>query len=234
MANFQVHLGVAFGVTAITSLAVYSTGIINNYDAIFLTSIGVIGGILPDIDSDNSTSILLVFSILALVFSVSLLFILLPILGILLSALISVFLFLGFRFGLMSLCRKFTSHRGAIHSPAFGLLCGLVLSYVANVFNQHLSILLGLFLFLGFLIHLVLDEIYAVDLQGGRLKKSFGTALTIFSFKRPGGYLVVYGLLIAAILTFPMIRDYQLTLQNISWHTIAQNLLPSVNVPSSQ
>ena len=35
----------------------------------------------------------------------------------------------------------------------------------------------GLFVSVGYVIHLVLDEIYSVDLTGARVKRSFGTAL---------------------------------------------------------
>ncbi len=41
----------------------------------------------------------------------------------------------------------------------------------------------GLFVFIGFLIHLILDEIYAVDFSGARLKRSFGSALKLFDLQ---------------------------------------------------
>jgi len=39
----------------------------------------------------------------------------------------------------------------------------------------------GVFIALGFIIHLVLDELYSVDLSNARVKNSFGTALKLFS-----------------------------------------------------
>ena len=39
----------------------------------------------------------------------------------------------------------------------------------------------GIFIALGFIVHLILDEVYSVDLFNSRMKKSFGTALKLFS-----------------------------------------------------
>ena len=39
----------------------------------------------------------------------------------------------------------------------------------------------GLFVSVGYVIHLALDEIYSVDLTGARVKRSFGTALKLIS-----------------------------------------------------
>ena len=41
---------------------------------------------------------------------------------------------------------------------------------------------MGLFVLIGFIIHLVLDEIYSVDVEGAVIKKSFGTALKLFDY----------------------------------------------------
>ena len=48
--------------------------------------------------------------------------------------------------------------------------------------------LTGLFLFIGFLIHLALDEIYSVDVEGRTIKKSFGTALKLFDTHSLGAF----------------------------------------------
>jgi len=45
------------------------------------------------------------------------------------------------------------------------------------------SWLSGLFIGFGFIVHLLLDEIYSVDLSNKRMKKSFGTALKLYSYK---------------------------------------------------
>jgi hypothetical protein len=40
-------------------------------------------------------------------------------------------------------------------------------------------------LFIGFLTHLVLDEIYSVDVMDVHIKKSFGTALKLVDTRNP-------------------------------------------------
>lgn len=51
----------------------------------------------------------------------------------------------------------------------------------ANLFIQSalLSWSIGLMVFIGFITHLLLDELYSVDFMGRRIKRSFGTALKI-------------------------------------------------------
>jgi hypothetical protein len=57
-----------------------------------------------------------------------------------------------------------------------GNLIGVLLKYVLGIPVQYTILaVIG-----GFMIHLLLDEIYSVDLVRMRLKKSFGTA---FKFK---------------------------------------------------
>ena len=50
-------------------------------------------------------------------------------------------------------------------------------------------------LIIGFMSHLLLDEIYSVDVRGVRLKKSFGTALKFVSFDKPQKTVFTYMLL---------------------------------------
>jgi hypothetical protein len=47
-----------------------------------------------------------------------------------------------------------------------------------NVLHAWLN---GLFIALGFVVHLLLDELFSVDLSNARMKSSFGTALKLFS-----------------------------------------------------
>ena len=45
--------------------------------------------------------------------------------------------------------------------------------------------LAGGFMFIGYLTHLILDEIYSVDVMDTRIKASFGTALKIVDHRHP-------------------------------------------------
>ena len=75
-----------------------------------------------------------------------------------------------------------TSHRGLVHSlpagAAFGLGTAMVAHRVLGA-DPVESWLYATFLCLGFVAHLILDEIYAVDVMGASLKQSFGSALSL-------------------------------------------------------
>jgi hypothetical protein len=92
-------------------------------------------------------------------------------------AAVSVYLFI--RFGLTRMIRRTTVHRGMFHSiPACLIFAGMAfLVCGATSFNIRCYKSGGVVI--GFLSHLLLDEIYAVEWKKGRwrFKKSFGTAL---------------------------------------------------------
>jgi hypothetical protein len=94
-------------------------------------------------------------------------------------ALAAVGMYLFVRFGITKLIRKYTVHRGMFHSiPTMLIFTGLAFLITGaspiEVRCYKAGGVLG-----GFMSHLILDEIYAVEFKGGRwrLKKSFGTAI---------------------------------------------------------
>ena len=83
-------------------------------------------------------------------------------------------------FGLQKLFHKYAVHRGVWHTIAAALVC----SFATAIFFYYVlgrpdgvGWLAAGFMFIGYLTHLTLDEIYSVDVLGARIKKSFGTAL---------------------------------------------------------
>jgi hypothetical protein len=96
--------------------------------------------------------------------------------GIVLAA-VSIYLFI--RFAVAHMIRHYTVHRGMFHSvPALLIFAGLAfLATGTSPFDVRIYKSGGVAL--GFMSHLVLDEIYAVEWKTGRwrLKKSFGTAI---------------------------------------------------------
>jgi membrane-bound metal-dependent hydrolase YbcI (DUF457 family) len=92
-----------------------------------------------------------------------------------------VYLFVRFFVG--EFLRRFTVHRGMLHSLPAAAIFGLL----AFLLSCHSDLRLRMFkagaVTLGYLSHLVLDELYSVGWRWGRprLKKSFGTALKMFS-----------------------------------------------------
>jgi hypothetical protein len=94
----------------------------------------------------------------------------------------AVSLYLFVRFGITNMIRKYTVHRGMFHSvPAALTFTGLAFILTGAAPLEIRCFKAGGVL-AGFMSHLVLDEIYAVEWKGGqwRFKKSFGTALKFY------------------------------------------------------
>jgi hypothetical protein len=94
-------------------------------------------------------------------------------------ALVAVSVYLFMRFGLTNMIRKYTVHRGMFHSIPTGLIFAGLAFLVCGAAPFEIRCYKAGGVLLGFMSHLVLDEIYAIEWKGGRwrFKKSFGTAL---------------------------------------------------------
>src|SRR5262249_50646196 len=98
------------------------------------------------------------------------------------------------------------------------------------------SWLIGCFVALGYMIHLLLDEIYSVDITGARIKKSFGTALKFASIEE---FKTSVGLGIATVAVFflatPTLGDFEHAFGNRqTYATLHERLLPKdrwFNIP---
>jgi hypothetical protein len=193
MANFNTHLNVATISSGLASATLFSATHIDFNSALWLWFLGTIGGLLPDIDSDNSTSLDSIFAL----FTLTAIFIALRyITGGLFSELRFVELiatpllvFALMKYVIRPLFEKITIHRGSCHSLTFLLLSALLtthltwrLSYGHTHQPDITAWLSGGFVFFGGFIHLLLDEIFSVDVQNVRIKRSFGTALKVADF----------------------------------------------------
>ena len=92
-------------------------------------------------------------------------------------AAVSIYLFV--RFGVTNMIRKYTVHRGMFHSiPACLIFAGIAFLVCGSSPIEIRCYKAG-GVIAGFMSHLLLDEIYAVEWKGGRwrFKKSFGTAI---------------------------------------------------------
>ncbi|MBI3465655.1 MAG: metal-dependent hydrolase [Planctomycetes bacterium] len=90
-------------------------------------------------------------------------------------------IYLTIRFVVGKLLRWYTVHRGMFHSIPAMLIAGLIAFLVCASGNLEMRLFKACGVMLGFLSHLVLDEIYSVDVRGLRLKHSFGTAVKLWS-----------------------------------------------------
>ena len=183
MANFKTHFNVAAFVSAVEAGVMYYSGLVDKADTTLLFVGGIVGGILPDIDSDNSTPTKIMQYIFANLISFFILFKYIGMYPIINLVLIWICSFMGVML-LFNFFNKLTTHRGMFHSIPAGFVFWFsfsLLFYYVFKFNYLVSWYFGMFVFLGFFTHLVLDEIYSVDLSGNRIKKSFGSALKLWN-----------------------------------------------------
>ncbi|MEE9385570.1 MAG: hypothetical protein V3V08_19345, partial [Nannocystaceae bacterium] len=75
-------------------------------------------------------------------------------------------------------------HRGIVHSVPFAAALGLgTVNLAYRVFQLPVLTcwLAGAFVSFGFVVHLLLDECSSVNLASARMRRSFGTALKLWS-----------------------------------------------------
>jgi membrane-bound metal-dependent hydrolase YbcI (DUF457 family) len=217
MAGFRTHitvssvLGIAYGGAAVQPLG-FSTEA-----AVLAAGITAVGGMLPDLDSDSGTPIREMFGLTA---------VLVPVMfvarfrnmGVSQEGVLATLLF-GYviiRYGVANVFKRLTVHRGMYHSIPAMLIAGLCVYLAYDSNDRNVRLLLGCGVMLGFLSHLVLDEIYSVDWRGmtPKLKSSAGTAFKFGSssvFATATCYTILGGLL------YLLYLDYKKTGGELPW-----------------
>lgn len=202
MADFRTHITVAALGGVVSAAAGWALGWWASGQAPMVLALVAFGGILPDIDADRSRSnrvIFMLLSVPALVLSVLLLQSRLTPGELLLSC---GGVHLGVRFVASRLFSRLTVHRGVWHSLLAATVCAMAIAAVSfQLLNQTawLAWCFGAALWLGFIIHLLLDEAFSVDLEGARLKRSFGTAFKLADGRRPLASLLMLGTAVALL-----------------------------------
>jgi len=188
MASFRGHLYGGLVVSAAAGLGVDSLGWASSGQIPVLFILGVVGGLLPDIDADNSTPLRMMFISLGVTAAFLVAFSMVDGIAPVERMLLWGAVFLLVRFGLFEIFCRFTVHRGVWHSwlaAAFMTSATVNIAYHLVGISAWDSWLTGSFVALGYLTHLCLDEIAGVDLLHHRVKRSFGTALKLFSIASP-------------------------------------------------
>ena len=185
MANFSTHVTIATVACTGTALVAVNVQLISNGDMPWLIFLGTLGGLLPDIDASNSRPVKLLFNVLALMGVAAALHAFKdgyapnPLLLIVAGT------YLFIRYVMFALFNALTVHRGVFHSVLAALFFALLMTCISYHF-LHWDVLHawlnGIFIAVGFIVHLLLDELYSVDLSNSRMKNSFGTALKLFSY----------------------------------------------------
>ena len=203
MANFKTHITVAAALSGCLATGFLEVGIATPKDVWLYFALGTLGGILPDIDADNSIPGRILFSFFAMVLAFLTLFSRANFYSIVELSILWMVTYMVVRYIIFQMFAKLTVHRGIFHSilaAVFFYFLTTDISYYLFSLNALNAWVAGLFVFIGYLIHLILDEMYSVDLIGTKIKKSFGTALKIISTNMKATSL----LLLATVLVFYM------------------------------
>lgn len=237
MANFNTHISVAFVASGITGLVIYKAGMLTAPEYLMCVVAGTIGGLLPDIDLDHSVPATVGFNVVSLLTAFFIVILCVGQFSLVALAGLWLVSYLLMRYGVFNLYSKLTVHRGIVHSIPYLGIMAMTLVYASFYgFKQGavISWFLGLFLMFGAIVHLLLDEMFSVNLLGLSVKKSFGTAFKVFKFDQIGWYLGLYAVLAALIVFAPPFKLFWQTLQDpISWLILKKNILPTaINLPN--
>jgi hypothetical protein len=215
MANFNTHITVAAAGAGLLSVLCLQVGLAAPKDALVLAVMGTIGGILPDIDLEHAYPSRIMFSLFGIVAAFLAIFSSEKNLSIVELWGIGLATYAVIRYPIWTIFYQYTSHRGSIHSIA----AALFFSFLTSSFSYYIlgkgafmAWLDALFVFLGFVLHLTLDELYSVDFTDRKIKRSFGTALKLLDTRKPEKATLLVSLVIVAWVFAPSSKPFWDTL----------------------
>jgi hypothetical protein len=183
MASYQGHLTLSslLGLGVGAAAAYYGM----DWGPVFLgAGLTALGGILPDLDSDSGVPVREVFGLAAAAVPV-LLFRRLHDWGLKIEQTLAVLgvVYLLIRYGGPKVFGRFTVHRGMFHSIPAMFIAGLVVFLLVHSDDLAVRLYLAGGTMIGFLSHLVLDELSSINFMGFtvKLNKYAGSALKLFS-----------------------------------------------------
>lgn len=185
MAGFKTHLFWGMTGSGILATAGYLQGHINIKEANAVVILGTLGGLLPDLDSDTSKPLEYLFQLLSVLIPMLLYSVLKDRFNgdITITLLLLTIGYLIIQYLLCPIFKKLTVHRGIMHSIPFALLCGQVTFLLFSKISQIVAFYYAVAVFLGVLLHLVIDELHSISFKGlfPRFNRSSGTALSFYS-----------------------------------------------------
>ena len=212
MAGFKTHfttstlVGIGYGAVGFVNMVPLSTCLVAGGAC-------SLAGILPDLDSDSGRPVKEIMSFTAAMVPAMMI----PRfhqMGLHTEQIVlaCAIIYLAIRFGVGDIFKHYTVHRGMWHSLPAAAVVGLVAFLLVSGADLPIRLYKSAAVVLGFLVHLVLDEIWSIEVRRGRMriKKSFGTALKLFTTKSLWPNVSTYGklaLLIAAVAGDPYLME---------------------------
>ncbi|KAB2846488.1 MAG: metal-dependent hydrolase [Hyphomicrobiaceae bacterium] len=184
MANFPTHIAIGTVASGMLATLTMAANVVPAEELVPLLSVGALASVLPDIDLSKSRASDAMFAGLGVFVAFTLLMRLFYRFSIAEMWIIWVGTYLFIRYGAQKIFHNYARHRGIFHS----LLAAAFFSFMTVIIfsklffaSETVSWAAGMFMFSGYVVHLVLDEIYSVDVTNDKIvKASFGTALKVF------------------------------------------------------
>jgi LexA-binding, inner membrane-associated putative hydrolase len=202
MANFTTHIAVGTVASGLMSTLVMAANIVTPEQILTLAAAGTLGSVLPDVDLKDSRPSQAMFSLLAVFIAFAVLFNIGWRYSIAEMWILWAATYIGTRYIGGWIFHRLSYHRGIYHSilagAFFAFLTAAIYRHLLGA-NETLAWLGGIFMFVGYLVHLTLDEMYSVDVMDVRVKASFGTALKLYDTKHLGHSAAMA---VAAVLAF--------------------------------
>ncbi|WP_291164843.1 metal-dependent hydrolase [Hyphomicrobium sp.] len=231
MANFTTHIAIGTVVTGALATLTLAADVVAPQNLVAVTLAGVLGSVLPDIDLKDSRPSRAMFAGLAIFFSFAVLFNAATEFSIAELWVLWLGTLLVVRYGLHAIFHRISVHRGIWHSILAAVFSSVATAIVFRYLlgkPEGVSWLAAAFMFVGYITHLTLDEIYSVDVMDTRIKSSFGTALKFFDRRHLGASLAMAGATAAAIMISPQTTTFVDGLSSHSmWTGLQQRMLPT-------
>ncbi len=204
MADFRTHMSVSTVAGVLYGVAGYQSGVPLT-TALLAGGLCSVSGMLPDLDSESGRPLREATTLAAAV---------VPMLmvdrfhrmglsheSMVLAAAV---VYIGIRFVLTEIFRRYTVHRGMWHSLPAAAIVGMVAFLVMSTEDISLRMFKTLAVVLGFVSHLILDEIWSVDYRKGQyqFKSSFGTALKLWGNSSWANYATYFKVFLLAFLVY--------------------------------
>ncbi|MCR4412017.1 MAG: metal-dependent hydrolase [Thermoguttaceae bacterium] len=207
MAGFKTHIAVSGLVGVGYGAGAYALYGVPLPSCLLAGGLCGVAGMLPDLDSGEGRPLRESLSFAAAVIS-TMLVDRFQQLGLAMESIVlaAVVVYLLVRFGLAELLKRYTVHRGMFHSLPAAVIFAEI-AFLLSSGTVPLRCYKAGAVALGYLTHLLLDELFSVHYVRGRMafKRSFGTALKLFSTRSWWPNVSAYGKL--ALLTFLVLKE---------------------------
>lgn len=204
MADFKTHMTVSTLTGVVYAFGGYQAGMLIP-TCLIAGGLCSVSGMLPDLDSDSGRPLREATTLAAAV---------VPMLmverferfslsheGMVIAAGI---VYLAIRFVLTEVFRRYTVHRGMWHSIPAAAIVGMLSFLIMSSDDISIRLFKTMAVVLGFMSHLVLDEIWSINYRKGQyqFKSSFGTALKLWGNNTWANYTVYGKLVVLAALVY--------------------------------